>query len=254
MHDHAYIGDRTDAPRQIVQTGVVVEDFGSTITNVNHVDTYTCFPLGDTERPDEPTELGQVVSALAAAGVVDFDLWWSEIDPEVAEVWADRGPYGASREPDFWTVTYDHDGWVRELAEASVEVLRAEVVDPAGIIRAVNLTGETWSPQFYNFSTDGYMARWTVDTDALEAWLTENGVTIGNGAGIDGFIRTADDGTWYLGRALEAYLEHVIGDDYTLLMLDHLTGNGVEDEYVDVQVTDAGRAWLAEHGSADAPD
>lgn len=234
-------------PRQIVQTGVVVEDFGSTITHVNHVDTYQCFPLGDTECPDEPTELQQVACELAAAGVVDEGLGWSEIDDEIAELWVDRGPYGASRDPEFWTVTYDHDGWVRELAEASVEILRAEVVDPGGIVRAVELTGETWSPSYYNFSTDGYMARWTVDTDALEDWLAENDVTIGDGRGIDGFIRTADDETWYLGKALEAYLEHEIGDDYVQYMHEHLTGNGVEWEYVNVEITDAGRAWASEY-------
>ena len=233
--------------RQIVQTGVVVEDFGSTITHVNHVDTYSCFPLGDTECPGEPTEYQQVAGELGAAGVVDEGLGWSEIDDEIAEVWVDRGPYGASREPEFWTVTYDHDGWVRELAEASVEILRAEVVDPGGIVRAVEMTGETWSPSYYNFSTDGYMARWTVDTDALEDWLAENDATLGDGRGIDGFIRTAGDETWYLGQALEAYLEHEIGDDYVQYMHEYLAGGCVEYEYVDVQITDAGRAWLAEH-------
>lgn len=253
MHDHTYVGDRPEQPRQIVQTGVVVEDLGSTITHVNHVDTYQCFPLGGTELPDTGVELDQVATELANLGVIDSGLGFDEIhDDEIAEAWVDRGPYGASREPEFWTVTYDHDGWVRELAEASVEVLRAEVVDPDGIIRAVELTGETWSPSYYNFSTDGYMARWTVDTDALEDWLTENDVTIGNGRGIDGFIRTADDETWYLGKAIESYLEHEIGESYLDSMLEHLTGNGVEWAYVDVKITDAGRAWAAERAAPGA--
>lgn len=234
--------------RQIVQTGIVTENFGSTMTRVNHIDTYQCFPLGDTECPDEPTELQQVAYKLAAAGLADDDEGWDGLDEDVAAVWVDRGPYGASAESQFWEVTYDHTGWLTELARASVAVLQDRVVDPAGIIRAVEFTAQTWSPQFYNFTTDGYMARWTVDTDTLEVWLDENGITIDDGRGISGFIRTADDEAWYLARALQEYLEAEIGD-YFSAMLDYLSGNGVEDEYVDVTITDAGRAWLAEHAT-----
>lgn len=245
--------------RQIVQTGIVTEDFGSTITSVNHVDTYQCFPLGDTECPDQPVELDQVASELANRGVVRDGLGWDElsadVDDAVLDEWTDRGPYGRhTGKPDLWTVDYDHEGWTRELAEASVAVLHETVVDPEGIIRAVKFTGEVWSPREYNFTTDGYMATWTVDTDALEAWLTENGVTIGNGHGISGFLRTADDETWYLGRALAEYLEHEIGTDYVMLMHEHLTGNGVEHEYVDVQITEAGEAWCRDYVAARAAE
>lgn len=249
MHDHAYVSDQSDKPRQIVQTGVVTEDFGSTITRVNHIDTYSCFPLGETELPDPGVELDQVASELANLGVIDSGLGFDEIhDDEITEAWINRGPWAnTSGDPDFWTVDYDHKGWLKELAEASVAVLNSDVVDPGGIVRAVDLTGETWSPSYYNFTTDGYMATWTVDTDALEAWLAENNVEIGNGRGIDGFIRTADDETWYLGNAIEAYLEHEIGESYLYSMLEYLAGNGVEWEYIDVKVTDAGRAWAAEY-------
>lgn len=238
--------------RQIVQTGIVTEDFGSTMTHVNHVDTYQCFPLGETEYhgDDGGVELQQLGSLLANALDLDFCGEFDELPDDITSAWVDRGPWGRWHEDgDLWEVDYDHSGWLRELADASVAVLQDNIVDPAGIVRAVETTGDTWSPQYYNFSTDGYMARWTVDTDALEAWLTDNGVTIDDGRGIDGFIRTADDEAWYLARALQEYLDHEIGDEYVMTMLDYLSGNGVEDEYVDVTLTDAGRAWLDEYAA-----
>lgn len=237
--------------RQIVQTGVVTEDFGSTMTHVNHVDTYQTFQLGETERPgDGGVEYEQVGSLIADALGMDFDGEFDDLPADVTSAWVDRGPWGRWHEDgELWNVTYDHDGWLRELADASVAILQDNVVDPLGIVRAVETTGETWSPQFYNFSTDGYMARWTVDTDALEAWLTDHDIVIGDGRGISGFMRTADDEAWYLANALQEYLAHEIGDRYFDYMLDYLTGNGVEDQYIDVTLTDAGRAWLAEYAA-----
>lgn len=244
--------------RQIVQTGIVTEDFGSTMTHVNHVDTYQSFPLGETEfHGNGGIEYQQLGSILADALGLDFDGDFDELPEDITSAWVDRGPWGRSHEDgDLWEVTYDHEGWLRELAEASVAVLQADVVDPRGPVHAVELTGETWSPQFYNFTTDGYMARWTVDTDALESWLNENRITLGDGHGISGFIRTADDEAWYLARAIQEYLEsHYQYESYHLAMLDYLSGNGVEDEYVDVTLTEAGREWLDEyeytHGETD---
>lgn len=234
-----------DTDRQIRQTGIVTEDFGSGITRVNHIDTYGCFELGETERPG--IEYDVLASYLAAAGVGEQDWGWGfeEADEEIRQAWIDGSPWVAHGEDELWTVTYDREGWLRELATASVDLLNSNY-DLGPVVHKVEFTGEVWSPQFYNFSTDGYMARWTVDTDALEQWLTDNGIVIENGRGIDGFIRTADDDTWYLGRALQEYLEHML-PDYVSDMHSHLCGNGVEEEYIEIEFTDAGRAWIEEY-------
>lgn len=233
--------------RQIVQTGIVTEDFGSGITRVNHIDTYGCFELGETERTGAEYDI--LASYLAGEEVCESGLGFEELPEEIQRPWIDGSPwlaYGESEQ--LWEAAYDHQGWLRELAEASVEVVRDAVIGE-GIVHAVDLTGEVWSPQFYNFSTDGYMARWTVDTDALEQWLTDNRIVIEDGRNVPGFIRTADDDTWYLGRALEEYLERMI-PDYVSDMYSYLCGSGVEDEYIEVEFTDAGRAWIEEYKAA----
>lgn len=229
--------------RQIRQTGIVTEDFGSGITRVNHIDTYQCFVLGETEY--ENVEWDILSSYLTNECLRDGGLGWDELPEEITRPWEEHGYWAARSGEAFFTIRYDHKGWLRELAEASVEVVRDAVIGE-GIVHAVELTGEVHSPQFYNFSTDSYMARWTVDTDALEAWLTDNGIVIEDGRGIDGFIRTADDDTWYLGRALEEYLEAKI-PDYVSDMYSYLCGNGIEDEYIEIEFTDAGRAWIEQY-------
>ena len=229
--------------RQIRQTGIVTEDFGSGITRVNHIDTYACFELGETER--EGVEWDVLASYLAGECLHEGGLGWDELPEEITRPWEENGYWAGRPGEEFFTISYDHQGWLRELAEASVEVVREAVVGE-GIVHAVDFTCEVWSPREYNFSTDGYMARWTVDTDALEAWLTDNGVVIENGRGIDGFIRTADDDTWYLGRALEEYLERMVSD-YVSDMHSYLCGNGIEDEYIEIEFTDAGRAWIEQY-------
>lgn len=226
--------------RQIRQTGIVTEELGSGITGVNHIDTYSCFELGETET--EHAEYDILSSVLAGEGVHEGGLGFDELPEEIQKPWLAGSPWFGHLNDRLWTAEYDHEGWLRELATASVEVLRDAVVGE-GVVHAVEFTGEVWSPREYNFSTDGYMARWTVDTDALEAWLADHGVVIEDGRGVSGFMRTADDETWYLGRALQEYLEHEI-PGYVGGVLSYLAGSGVESEYIDVQLTELGRAWV----------
>lgn len=232
-----------DDERQIVQTGIVTEEFGSTITRVNHIDTYQCFELGETEYSEVEWDI--LSSYLAGEGVHEGGLGWDELPEEITRPWEEYGYWAARSGEEFFTIRYDHQGWLRELATASVDLLNSNYgLGP--VVHKVEFTGEVWSPREYNFTTDGYMARWTVDTDALEAWLTDNGIVIEDGRGVSGFIRTADDDTWYLGRALEEYLEAKI-PDYVSDMHSYLAGNGVEDQYIEIEFTDAGRAWIEEY-------
>ena len=243
---YVWAEERATVDRQIRQTGIVTEEFGSTITRVNHIDTYQCFELGETEH--EGVEWDILSSYLAGEGVHEGGLGWDELPEEITRPWEENGYWAARSGEEFFTIRYDHEGWCRELAQASVEVVRDAVIGE-GIVHAVEMTGETWSPREYNFSTDGYMARWTVDTDALEAWLADNGIVIENGRNVPGFIRTADDEVWYLGRALEEYLSAKI-PDYVSDMHSYLCGNGIEDEYIEIEFTDAGRAWIEQYKAA----
>lgn len=232
--------------RQIRQTGIVTEEFGSGITHVNHIDTYQCFELGETEYSGVEWDI--LSSILAEEGVHEGGLGWDELPEEITRPWEENGHWIARWGEEFFTVRYDHQGWLRELATASVDLLNNNYgLGP--VVHGVEFTGEVWSPREYNFSTDGYMARWTVDTDALEAWLTDNGVVIEDGRNVSGFYRTADDDTWYLGRALEEYLEARISN-YVGDMYSYLCGNGVEEEYIEIELTEAGRAWIEEYKAA----
>lgn len=243
---YVWTEERATAERQIRQTGIVTEEFGSGITRVNHIDTYQCFELGETEYSEVEWDI--LSSVLAGEGVHEGGLGWDELPEEITRPWEEHGYWAARSDEQFFTIRYDHQGWLRELATASVDLLNSNYgLGP--VVHGVEFTGEVWSPQFYNFSTDGYMARWTVDTDALEAWLTDNGIVIDDGHGGSGFIRTADDDTWYLGRALQEYLEAKI-PDYVSDMHSYLCGNGVEAEYIEVELTDAGRAWIEQYKAA----
>ena len=238
--------ERATVDRQIRQTGIVTEEFGSGITRVNHIDTYQCFELGETEYSGVEWDI--LSSVLAGEGVHEGGLGWDELPEEITRPWEEHGHWAARPGEEFFVVRYDHQGWLRELATASVDLLNSNYgLEP--VVRGVEFTGEVASPREYNFTTDSYMARWTVDTDALEAWLTDNGIVIEDGRGVSGLIRTADDETWYLGRALQEYLEDRI-PDYVSDMYSYLCGNGVEAEYIEIELTDAGRAWIEEYKAA----
>ena len=63
---------------------------------------------------------------------------------------------------------YDHAGIVKDLASASVNILWNEL--KGAIVHDITID-KTGSPQFYNYTTDHYVANWTVDVDQLEAYI-----------------------------------------------------------------------------------
>lgn len=69
---------------------------------------------------------------------------------------------------------YDHAGVVKHLAEASVNLLWNEFVKHGdGTVKNIDLD-DTKSPQFYNYTTDSYMAVWEVNTDMLKQYIADN--------------------------------------------------------------------------------
>lgn len=65
---------------------------------------------------------------------------------------------------------YDHKGIVQALASESVNLLEQNLVqhnETDGIVRSISEPIETRSPQFYNYTTDSYVAEWDVDAFKL---------------------------------------------------------------------------------------
>lgn len=69
-------------------------------------------------------------------------------------------------------VSYNHDGIKQALAEASIEGILGDV-DP-NIIEGIEYESN-WSPAYYNFETDTYTARFTVNWTLLKQWFKESG-------------------------------------------------------------------------------
>jgi hypothetical protein len=220
---------------QVVQTGIVTEELGSNTTEVNHIDTYSVFELGSDHHIE------------------------SEVEYIASEL-------GVEPPDDLFDVEYDMKRFVDWLADASVfaimHALPHEVVEREGlapilrstdpVIRNVERVGGTWSPREYNFTTDGYMARWTIDADALNRWLEENRIALPDGHGIPGFIRTADDEFWYIANAIREYLEREVfstPDAYRHAIEDQMASDGVEIDMCHVYLTEAGAKYAIEHGA-----
>ena len=210
--------------RQIVQRGIVTEEFGSRITGVNHIDTYQTFQLAGECFID--SEVGELFEDL---GLEMDDLEW---------------------ETDYF-VSLNKFGWLNALADLSIDVIRAELGDDDEVILSVGRTSEDpYSPSEYNFMTDGYQAVWRVNTDKLEDWLTENSVVIHDGSGISGFIRTADDETWYLGHAIAEYLEMEVfaNSSYEDVMWQWIAESSLEHDYARIHLTERGVTKAREAG------
>ena len=67
---------------------------------------------------------------------------------------------------------YNHAGIVESLANSSVSILWSEFVGK-GIIQDITLISSR-SPQFYNYTTDSYIAEWKFDADKLSDYITTN--------------------------------------------------------------------------------
>lgn len=116
---------------------------------------------------------------------------------------------------------YDHAGIVRGLAEALSEWFQ-EVLMEIGLESLSNVTVvETWSPQFYNFTTDGFELEITCDPTELRAlthdfdvdqWVREYYRSC------DGFIsyvpRRMEDPDWRAGYDGEFRIEHLFAERF----------------------------------------
>lgn len=69
---------------------------------------------------------------------------------------------------------FDHKGYVQALAGASVQLLHENFAQHGnGIVRDITLKSST-SPQFYNYTTDNYVAEWDINTDKLTKYIDDN--------------------------------------------------------------------------------
>jgi len=110
---------------------------------------------------------------------------------------------------------YDHKGIVGDLATASVDILESELI--GDIVKSITLVPDSGkSPQFYNYTTDSYMADWdideakllaTIDAKALQAYQLESSWGL-----LD------DQSEDYIVSALDFYLQ---GDDTPLTVDDY---------------------------------
>lgn len=73
-------------------------------------------------------------------------------------------------DPESIDFEYDHAGAVKSLAEASINILWNELRE---IVENIQLI-ETNSPRFYNYTTDSYVAEWTINADRLQAYVTSH--------------------------------------------------------------------------------
>lgn len=62
---------------------------------------------------------------------------------------------------------YNHPEYVKNLAHASINILYNEfVVHGDGVVEAIDFV-KSGSPQFYNYTTDWYVAEWTINEKKL---------------------------------------------------------------------------------------
>ena len=69
-------------------------------------------------------------------------------------------------------IEYDHAQIVRELALASVEIVRSETARD-GIVKNITLLN-SGSPRYYNYTTDWYTAEYEVNDDRLLEYIENN--------------------------------------------------------------------------------
>lgn len=106
---------------------------------------------------------------------------------------------------------YNHKGVVTDLAEWSVELLGENLTDD-GIVEGITLA-KTSSPKFYNYTTDGYTAEWTVNETKLQKYCLDNAKTY------EAFVKELWD---------YEYCKAIEGDDFETQMviaLDFYTRN-----------------------------
>ena len=132
---------------------------------------------------------------------------------------------------------YNHKGLVQHLADSLLEQMRENIIDD--VILKIEADGEAWSPREYNFATDNASFIYTVNPEALEAYIADNAEAYETDK------KKSYDGFWWRGdedeTRLAFYLEHKSVKDYTnednfYDQWDELNGNGVWHEFIDYEL------------------
>lgn len=91
-------------------------------------------------------------------------------------------------DPDLIEFDYNHKGVVQALASESVDILEDEL--KGDIVKSITLEKST-SPQFYNYTTDSYIAEWDIDHTKLVNYCGANQTEF------DKFFRSEWESEWY---------------------------------------------------------
>lgn len=89
------------------------------------------------------------------------------VDESEAEYYRDI--YGIDTE--YAEFDYDHVGIVKALAENSIDILESEL--KGDIVKSITFEKST-SPQFYNYTTDSYIAVWDINHNKLIDYILAN--------------------------------------------------------------------------------
>lgn len=112
-------------------------------------------------------------------------------------------------------IEYNHDAIVKALAHASINIISQETAHDK-IIESITYVSHG-SPQFYNYTTDWYIADYEVDIVALHKYIASNYDEVFKKASLyDDYIRTGEVSKENLAHAgLCHYIDTAItADDY----------------------------------------
>jgi len=84
-----------------------------------------------------------------------------------------KAEQGEPSDYDAYNWDYNVSAVIEELGKAGAADIEQQLKD-GGVILAVEVTG-TYSPREYNFKTDSYKAKYTVNATALDRWCESNG-------------------------------------------------------------------------------
>lgn len=114
---------------------------------------------------------------------------------------------------------YNHDEIVKDFAHASIEIVK-ELTSDDGIIKNIAYVSHG-SPQFYNYTTDWYIAEYEVDTPKLHEYIASHyDDVLKKAQSYDDYVCTGEVSKDNLAHAgLCHYIDNAItADDYNMAM------------------------------------
>ena len=126
------------------------------------------------------------INNLDLAYTIDTYGMFTGEDTEDSEVEYYQDELGI--DPEQVEFDYDHAGVVQALASESVDILENEL--KGDIVKSITLEKST-SPQFYNYTTDSYIAEWDIDHNKLVNYCGANQTEF------DKFFRSEWESEWY---------------------------------------------------------